>query len=567
MQIDAPLLHAKGPASLLARLWHSVLRTGFVEVLGAQLVLLAVTALRNWDQLNHDAVAYLRIAHDYATGRFDLAINGYWSPLLSWLITPLAAAGLSPLSSARLVMILSAIVFLWGCDAVLRRLIGDPVTRSIGRWLAALNGVFWSVRFTTPDLLAAGLFAGTVALLLDERWPRKPVFGFASGAAAGFAFLAKAACLPLCLLTGAALLSVRHRRDGLPGRPAVSALASLLGLGLVAGPWIGALSAHYGRFTVSTTARIAHALAAPPAFDRPQPSMSTLHRPEIGRITSWEEPSKMPYAYWSPFASAVNLRHQLAILGRDVPAIAWMLARFDALGLGLVGTAVVGVNALRRRSRADLPTASGGQDACPAMAVWPVVALASVYLPFPVVADNQRFFYAALPFLWVCGRTAAEVITARWSESRLARRAPGIVTASFVSAAVFWLAVALYGWPRLAPAGAVALRLAERMDHAQLRGPIAGSALMRGGRVGLYTAYFLDQPWLGDDPGAPVGRWFESGARFLVFRRDEYLLDRFARDARFGDLDHRLFTNSAEAASFPVKVFAVVPEPALRQPP
>src|SRR5215208_1289032 len=50
----------------------------------------AVAALHCWlyrhQLVNLDAVSYLEIARDYAHGDFAGALNGYWSPLYSWVL-------------------------------------------------------------------------------------------------------------------------------------------------------------------------------------------------------------------------------------------------------------------------------------------------------------------------------------------------------------------------------------------------------------------------------------------------------------------------------------------------
>ena len=40
-----------------------------------------------------DAASYLTIARKYRASEFSDAINGYWSPLLSWLVAPLLCLG------------------------------------------------------------------------------------------------------------------------------------------------------------------------------------------------------------------------------------------------------------------------------------------------------------------------------------------------------------------------------------------------------------------------------------------------------------------------------------------
>jgi len=49
----------------------------------------------HYERLTGDATLYLSIAEKYIRGDFSNAINGYWGPLLSWLLVPLLYIGAS----------------------------------------------------------------------------------------------------------------------------------------------------------------------------------------------------------------------------------------------------------------------------------------------------------------------------------------------------------------------------------------------------------------------------------------------------------------------------------------
>ncbi len=51
--------------------------------------LLAIFSLQFYQyKIAGDEISYINIAHAYAAGHLENAINGYWSPLFSWLMTP-----------------------------------------------------------------------------------------------------------------------------------------------------------------------------------------------------------------------------------------------------------------------------------------------------------------------------------------------------------------------------------------------------------------------------------------------------------------------------------------------
>ena len=404
-------------------------------VFAAQAVLLGVAAWRNLHQINPDAIAYVRIAGYYADGQMELAVTGYWGPLLSWLMVPLLKAGVAPLVAARVVMAVSGVVFLCGAVAVFRAFRLPHVALLTGAGIAAGWSVFWSVRHITPDLLMAGLVglavSATVRLFQccswrceeSERGTRNAERGIngdrllTSAATAGvwwgLAFLAKAVALPLAMLTTAGLAVFALSGRGELRREITRRLGLVwLCTAMIAAPWIGVLSLHYGKFTFSTTGPIAHALAGPGEQARYHPAMVTLHQPDEGRVTQWEEPSRMAYVYWSPVASGENFRHQLAVVaqnaatlmdwlwgvrwlsGTDDPhAAARMLPGFDLLGLSLAGVVGGAVALFAHGHRLRRMRWS--------WAAVPVFCLGGLYLPFFVMPEDSRYFHAALPFVWV----------------------------------------------------------------------------------------------------------------------------------------------------------------------
>ena len=54
-------------------------------IFSGQIGLLAILGWYFRHALNPDAVAYLRIASYFSEGKFDLAVSGYWGPLLALL--------------------------------------------------------------------------------------------------------------------------------------------------------------------------------------------------------------------------------------------------------------------------------------------------------------------------------------------------------------------------------------------------------------------------------------------------------------------------------------------------
>src|SRR5438876_2772461 len=64
-------------------------------------------------QVNPDGGSYINIAHLYAIGDFHDAVNGYWAPLISWLLVPFLLVNFQPVFAYQLLsLIISFFTFI-----------------------------------------------------------------------------------------------------------------------------------------------------------------------------------------------------------------------------------------------------------------------------------------------------------------------------------------------------------------------------------------------------------------------------------------------------------------------
>jgi hypothetical protein len=506
-----------------------------------QFVALAIAAWIFRHALNPDGVAYLQIAAHYARGEMNLAVSGFWGPLISWMIAPFLMLGVPPLTAVRVVMALSAMCFFWGCWHLFERFNLSQRFLCLGLWTSALVSIPWSVENITPDLLLSGLVSFAFAGMMTPGWLLKPRVALSSGLLWGAAYLCKAIALPLGILTclGVSALWWRKQPDARSSILRSFGLTAL-GLAFVSVPWIAILSGHYGRITVGNSARFNHSLAGPSVVQRLYLLDQGFHRPPAGRITSWEDP-ELPYPAWSPLASWSNARHQLRIILHNLPVAACMLT-----GVSLAFPALVALAVLRRRETRSRP--ENGPTFW--WALLPVVMLGGLYLPNYLLISEQRYFYPAFSFLWA----AAGAISTEWafSHSRIRRHGTALLAAAFLAPTLVRSAWHLNStrW-----AGDCAHTLAQRIAEARLAGPVAGSGRLPGGRTGLYVAYLLQQPWFGDEPSPGVAGFKRSGASLILVHRGSPLAGELAADTEFINLDPRLFFSNVEAGQFPLQVF------------
>jgi hypothetical protein len=374
----------------------------------------------------------------------------------------------------------------------------------LGLALCCSAAAVWGSQNITPDLLLAGLALVALSFTLQSFDRHETRTSVLAGLAWGAAFLAKAIALPWALLVvgSYALIQWKGRQLVLSGVIKICA-----GIAVVAVPWIAVLSVSSGQFTFSTSGRVAHTLAGPGDEVRYHPTFVTLHDPRSGRLTSWENPVELPYHDWSPFQSKRHFAYQIKLVAENVVKILFIITTIIPVWPLFVLT--------RRRRRSFIDRASTVR------AILPLDHLCLEYLPVYQTINEHRYFYVALPLLWIAHNK-------KWRSGGTTFRAPILsgriqTTAFAVVLLALFVSTVAYQFPART-AGREARELAGWLESNGHSGPVAGSGMRPGGRTGLYTAWFLDRPWLGDSRTSDVQAFVRSGAKLLVFSNDDPLI-------------------------------------------
>jgi hypothetical protein len=323
---DRPLRAATSPGArqpnTKERLWWSEIALP----LAGYGILAAICFLLTRQTLNYDGLCYLENARRMASGDWAGAVSGYWSPVISAVISGFIRVGMDPLDSAHLAQILAGLLFVISVSLLLRRT--TRLTWPAKQVILALTSLFAvseTALWITPDVLAAAI----LLVYVHASGPRGTplTFGRAlfAGAVAGAAYLTKYFALPLfvahwCALSALRVVASRGQRL----RTTAVCAAGVLGFALVSGPWIAVLSAKYQRPTFSIQSPYALYLGGPNGdVDRP---LDRIQSPIPGRLTIWETPDRLIYEPWRPLAGTSQL---LAHLKRCVKRVHLLCSQFQ----------------------------------------------------------------------------------------------------------------------------------------------------------------------------------------------------------------------------------------------
>jgi hypothetical protein len=269
--------------------------------------------------INPDGISYLTIARKYAAGNFAEAVNGYWGPMFSVLLSTILISGLPELLSARLLQVLLGVVLFF----IIRIAALDPGIGVKNKTLlyfvfvpVSLYFVYW---FITPDLLLAVITFSYTLLILNNNYKRGVKFAVYCGLLGGTAFLTKSYGLFFFLIHFTVFNLIFFLQNDNKKQIAANYLLGIFICLLITFGWGGILAVKYGKFNLGTSGEINLAFVGPKAKNTHlQFQQRLLTPPNETAISAWEDPSLYPLEQkWNPLNSWDEFKHQVILIGRN----------------------------------------------------------------------------------------------------------------------------------------------------------------------------------------------------------------------------------------------------------
>lgn len=275
----------------------------------------------HWFLANNDLVAYAGIAEKYAQLELRDAINGYWSPLISWLMAPVIWLGFDSLQAFRIVLILSGVAAFYFAQK-LARAISLPLLFQV----ILLSGLFMlfadgAMASTSPDLLHLAALLAYLHVLLKSKASRFKS-GVFIGVLAAIGYFAKHYTVVffamhfVSLATIRFIRSYRHRthpdssESNQPPKAVMKwVLGTLVGFLLPVGLWVLTISLKYDTFTFANAAAYNNHLTHPDDPGHPHMAFKLFEPPNASATSIWEDPSLLPMESWRPMASGEEFAH------------------------------------------------------------------------------------------------------------------------------------------------------------------------------------------------------------------------------------------------------------------
>ena len=266
-------------------------------------------------QINPDGISYISIAKAYLGGDFGRAINGYWSPLISWLLLPFLKLKVDPLLATKILSLIVGFFTLIGARLLLNRFKILEYIKSIILFLLIPNILYLGFSIATPDLLSVCLLVYYFYIIFDPSYYIKLHKVVLCGFLGVLLYLSKGYnfyffILSFFLINSIYLFDKKERRLDIIKKSVLGFLIFFV----ISSVWITLISKKYQQVTVGTTGKYNYAIVSLNANSHPIHYQGFLDPPNDKAISSWEDPTYLEVDMWSPLGSVQNFRRQLKIL-------------------------------------------------------------------------------------------------------------------------------------------------------------------------------------------------------------------------------------------------------------
>jgi hypothetical protein len=247
-----------------------------------------VSAVLAWVLFRHyfvsDAIGQLALAKHISNGHFSQVVNGYWSPLLSWLLAPLTLLPGDGMDVFRLLNLAFAFISLNLCTRLLNKYIPSLKVAQLAACGIAALLPFWALYYLTADMLFLTLLLWYLLLHAEGRFYQKPLFIALTGI---LLYFAKAYGLFFFMAHSVLMLFFQPRSQfKTNGTQYIKGLLIFLPVCAI---WITLLSNRYGHFTVSEAARYNGAIATTQPLVHPVDTIGLVAPLPGYTYSAWED--------------------------------------------------------------------------------------------------------------------------------------------------------------------------------------------------------------------------------------------------------------------------------------
>jgi len=291
-----------------------------------------------------DSMLYFSLAEKYLTGNFQDALNGYWGPLLAWLIVPFLYIGFSDVFTINVLDLIFGILTITGTWILSFRFEISERIRSV--LLLCLLPIVIKFSIVQPmDFLLLCILIIYLGIIFNSDYPKKMSSGVVSGFLGSLAYFTKAYAFPF-FIVHFLIMNIFHYFEKTLNEDKRKVLrnvvAGFIVFFLISGAWISIISNKYGHFTFSTMRDTNFNAPGPEVqgsgleFGVPVFTEGFFEPPNDTAFVVWEDPSYLRGKPWSAWQSPAHFKHFIKLTLKNIAEGLQIFEGFTTLSVSIL---------------------------------------------------------------------------------------------------------------------------------------------------------------------------------------------------------------------------------------
>lgn len=299
-----------------------------------------------------DGLGYMMVARRLAEGDLHNAINGYWSPLHSWLALPLIKAGMAELTAFKLSSWLTGLLIIIWVHRLTNKTALNNLYKSWVLLVCIPIAIHYAIYEVAADVLFCWLVLVYVDIITEENFFARPWLNLLCGITGAALYFSKTYAFPFFLLHFILLQCWFYFNSGGPERKRWLLRNLAIGIGsflLLCAPWIWLLYDKYNELTIGYAGRLNQDVHL---YSRQLTSDALVYPPPYPDSPgAWEDPWYTPLRrtpgeyFFRPDILIKQIRLLLTNLIRAVESFGYLSF------LGLAVLFAMGIYLLQQRNR------------------------------------------------------------------------------------------------------------------------------------------------------------------------------------------------------------------------
>lgn len=367
-----------------------------------------------YEGLNANTIGYFMVAMEYAKGNFTDAINGFWPPLISWLLIPFIKLGITPLLAARILNLITGGVLLIGVRVLSYRFDIAENMRSI----ILISFIPIVLSYTTlifPDLLVLSILIYYLNIVFNSKYPDSIYNGVLCGLLGALAYFSKHYAFPFFIVHFLLFNMLHYLRSSTKVEKKNllrNAFAGITLFSIICGIWIFFISSKYNHFTIGTAGDYNLAIVSPevqgdPEFGGQQKSdpvyyAGLLKPPYKTALSAWDDPTYVSEKFLGKTEFWGNFKYLVKHIFKNTYRIIQIFLRFFSF-LSIPVIIVYILLCIQPYNKLILQ----GDILYPLVTM---VLYSAGYTPFVVYFDNIRYFWIENVLLLLMGGQVLTVL-------------------------------------------------------------------------------------------------------------------------------------------------------------